>query len=184
MKPKEFFFILLGLAVIIIGAGGAGFYYGLGYLRTQSSNLAKEYAVQTVAGQQITSLTNLGLRYQKQIVPIMPLIDNALPRDKNQTEILAQIERIASANGLDVSTISMPNPAGLPSSVSQTIKAGDVLALPINFSVKGTYAQLQAFTTALENLNRFTNITSLAVQNQNLSNVAQYAFSLEAYIKP
>lgn len=183
MKPKEFFFFLLGLVVVILAAGAAGFYYGLGFLHAKSSDLATEYEIQQVAGQQITTLTNLQLRYQKQIVPMLPAIENSLPRSKNQTEILAQIERIASANGLSLSGVSMPAPTGLPSSVSQTIKAGDVLALPIDFGVKGSYAKLQAFTTSLENLNRFTNITSLSVQNQN-DGTAQYTFNLEAYTKP
>jgi Tfp pilus assembly protein PilO len=183
LKPKEFFFVLAGLTVVILGAGGYGFYWGLGFIRAQSNSLAAEYAVQQVAAAQITSLTNLGARYQKQIVPVTQEMDDALPRQKNQTEILAQVERVAAANSLNLSGVSMPSPGGLPSSVSQTIQAGDVLALPINFSVVGPYSELQSFTSQIENLNRFTNITSLIVQGQGSGNV-QYTFSLDAYIKP
>jgi Tfp pilus assembly protein PilO len=183
MKPKQFFYVLVGMIAVILAAGGYGYYFALGFIRTQSSNLAAEYAVQGVAAQQITSLTDLGARYQKQIVPVTQEMDDALPMQKNQTEILAQVERIAAANGLTLGAVSMPAPSGLPSSVSQTIQAGDVLALPIDFNVKGPYAELQSFTAQIENLNRFTNITSLIVQGQG-SGTAQYTFSLDAYIKP
>jgi Tfp pilus assembly protein PilO len=77
----------------------------------------------------------------------------------------------------------MPPPAGLPNSVSQTVKAGDVLALPISFQITGAYAQLQAFTQKVENLNRFTNITTLGVARNN-SGPVSYTLSLNAYIKP
>jgi Tfp pilus assembly protein PilO len=182
MKPKLFFFIVLGSLVVIAGLGGAGYYYGLNYIHTQSNELAVQLAEQKAADAQIESLTKLEVKYQKEIVPIIPLVDGILPRNKKQSEILAQIERLAASNGLGFDGISIPPPGGLPSSVSQTINAGNVLAMPINFSVEGSYAKLETFTAQLENLNRFTNINSLAVLNQGAT--AKYTLSLIAYIKP
>lgn len=183
MKPKQFFYVLLGIVVVAIGLGGAGYYYAMQYVRTQSTQLATEQAIQETAAQQIEQVDTLGAEYQKQVVPIMSLINDALPTDKNQTEILAQIERLAADNNMSVGTISMPNPTGLPSGASQTVSLGDVLALPIDFSVTGPYASLQTFTQALENLDRFTNITSLTIQGQ-AGGIAEYTYNLDAYIKP
>jgi len=182
VKPKQFFFVALGLLVVVAAAGGAGYYYALKYVRAQSDTLATQLAEQKEADSQIDSLERLNGQYNKDIVPILSLIDQSLPRDKKQTEILAQIERIAAGNGMTLTGITMPAPSGLPSSVSQTVKAGNVSALPITFRIEGSYTQLEMFTSQLENLNRFTNITTLTVNRKNGG--AEYAFTLNAYIKP
>jgi Tfp pilus assembly protein PilO len=184
MKPKQFFFVALGIVAALMGAGGGGYYFGLKQLHKSSNELAVKLAEQQVAEGQIDSLTKLQHQYNRDIVPILPLIDEALPRNKKQTEILAQIQRIAASVGLFVGDVTMPSPQGLPSDLSQTIKAGQVLALPINFEVKGTYPQLQAFTSKLESLNRYTNITTLVVTHDEKSQPLSYAISLNAYIKP
>ncbi|HEY2003787.1 MAG TPA: type 4a pilus biogenesis protein PilO [Candidatus Saccharimonadia bacterium] len=182
MKPKIFFFVMLGIFIAVLGLGGVGYYFGLKFVQSKSQDLAAQLAEQKVADDQISSLQKLDNKYNKDIVPILALIDEALPRDKKQTEILAQIERIAANNGMTLTAVTMPGPTGLPSGVSQTIQAGQVLALPINFHIDGTYTQLENFTSQLEDLNRFTNITTLVVQRKTPG--AEYTFTLNAYIKP
>ncbi len=184
MKPKQFFFIVLGLMGLLLAVSAGGYYYALTRIHTQSEDVSNKLAEQAANDNQIDSLISLQHQYSRDIVPILPLIDAALPRDKKQTEILAQIQRIAGNNGLFVASVSMPSPLGLPSGVSQTIKAGLVLALPINFQVSGSYNQLQSFTSSLENLNRFTNITTLAISHEDKSKPIVYSISLNAYIKP
>ncbi len=184
MKPKQFFFVVLGGLVLLLGAGGAGCYYGFGQIGARSHELATKLAEKDVADQQITSLTTLQHEYNRDILPIMPLIDEALPRSKKQTEILAQIERIAGEAGLSLNAVSMPTPTGLPSEISQTTKAEGVLALPIIFKISGSYQQLQAMTIHLETLNRYTNITTLTIDRSATDNVPSYGYSLNAYIKP
>jgi Tfp pilus assembly protein PilO len=185
MKPKQFFFMVLGVLVLVVVGGGAGYFYGLKLVKAQSANLSVMLAEQKVADEQIDSLQKLDAKYHKEIIPIQPLIDASLPRSKQQTEILAQIERLAGANGMTLSGATMPGPTGLPSEVSQTIKSGAVLALPINFHISGTYAQLETFTSQLENLNRFTNITTLQVhRDRDTAADATYTMNLNAYIKP
>ncbi len=184
MKPKEFFLVLMGTFGVILVLSGGGYYLALKQLKAQSADLAQNLAMQAAADDQIDSLDRLKHQYDREIVPILPLLDEALPRDKKQTEILAQLQNIATNVGLQISTISMPSPTGLPTSVSQTIKAGDVLALPISFQLSGSYSQLQAFTQRVENLNRFTNITNLAITHPDKTKPIVYSIALNAYIKP
>jgi len=184
MKPKQFFYVLLGVMALLVAAGGGGYYLALGRLQTNSKTLSVQLAEQAAAGEQIERLTRLKFQYNRDIVPILPLIDAALPRDKKQTEILAQLQNIAAASGLSITSVSMPSPLGLPTSVSQTIKAGAVLALPISFQLSGTYDQLQAFTARIERLNRFTNVTNLAISHPDKNAPIVYSLSLNAYIKP
>jgi len=186
VKPKQFFFIMLGILVLALGAGGYGYKYALAKMKTDTGGLAEKMAEEVAAQQQMEKLDKLRHDYNRDIVPILSLIDNALPRDKKQTEILAQIERIAIDTGVvqPFQSVTMPSPAGLPSDVSQTIKAGVVLALPINFTAEGTYAQLQQFTSRLETLNRYTDVTSLAIKADVKGPTKKYVFTINAYIKP
>lgn len=184
MKPKQFFFVVLGLIGVMMVAGGGGYYFAFTQLKERSSLYANQLAVQVAADEQIDSLTRLQRQYEKDIVPILPLIDTALPRDKKQTEILVQLQKLASEVGLQITSINMPSPLGLPTSVSQTVKTGNVLALPISFQLSGTYDQLQSFTAKVERLNRFTNITNLAISRPDKNKPIVYSISLNAYIYP
>jgi Tfp pilus assembly protein PilO len=184
MKPKQFFFGLLGALLVIVAAGGAGYYFALQQLQASSSNLASQLGKQSAEDDQISSLQHEQYEYNHEIVPILPMIDEALPRDKKQTEILAQLQNIATSTGLKITSVTMPAPAGLPNSISQTVKdkGSPVLALPISFQISGNYAQLENFTQKVENLNRFTNITNLVITHGTTGVI--YAMQVNAYIKP
>ncbi|HEY6736530.1 MAG TPA: type 4a pilus biogenesis protein PilO [Candidatus Saccharimonadia bacterium] len=184
MNPKTFFFMLIGVLAVTLAAGGGGYYYALKRLNTQSTELATKLAATKAATDQIDTLNRTKLQYQKTIVPILSAIDEALPHDKKQTEILAQLQSIAGSEGLAISSVSMPSAAGVPSLTSQTIKTGAVLALPINFQLSGSYAQLQNFLMRVESLNRFTNVTNLAISRPDKNKPIVYSISLNAYIKP
>jgi Tfp pilus assembly protein PilO len=183
MKPKQFFFVVLGILVAVVAAGGVGYYYAYQYMGSKSAELSTRLAEQIEADEQLDTLDRLQMQYDRDVEPILPLIDATLPHDKKQSEILAQVQRIAQSSGMMIDGVVIPNPGGLPSGVSQTIKAGKVSAMPINFKVKGNYAQLQTFTQRLENLNRFTNITTLNVKRDG-AGVATWAFTMNAYVKP
>ena len=123
-------------------------------------------------------------QYNTIILPVLPLMEEALPMDKKQTEILAQLQNIASSAGLQITSVSMPSPTGLPSQDSQTVKAGQVLELPINFQLSGNYDQLQSFTEQVEDLNRFTDITNLTIDHPSSAEPIVYTISLVAYVQP
>jgi Tfp pilus assembly protein PilO len=184
MKPKQFFYGLLGALAVLVVAAGLGYYFALERLHTEAAAQSAALAAQIQAETEINSLQRLQVQYNHTIVPILPTIDEALPRQKKQTEILAQLQNIASGVGLSITSVNMPAPIGLPTAVSQTVQTGAVLALPISFQLSGTYEQLQSFTQAVENLNRFTNITNLAVSHPDKSQSIVYSISLNAYIKP
>jgi Tfp pilus assembly protein PilO len=184
MKPKQFFYVVLGVIGVLLAAGGGGYYLAWKQLNVQSAALSEQLGQQKAADEQIEKLSLLQRQYEKDIVPILPLVDSALPRDKKQTEILAQLQSIAKDVGLQITSVSMPSPVGLPTSVSQTIKAGTVLALPITFQLSGSYDQLQRFTARVENMNRFTNVTNLTITRPDKTKPIVYSIALNAYIKP
>jgi Tfp pilus assembly protein PilO len=183
MKPKQFFFFVMGLLVAVVAAGGYGFNLAFTMMNAKSMELGTRLAEQKAADEQMEKLSKLQFQYNRDVVPILPYVDDTLPHDKKQSEVLAQISRIAKNNGMALDSILVPSAAGLPSSVSQTVKAGAVLAMPINFKVRGNYAQLQNFTNNLESLNRFTNVTNLSVKRDG-AGTGIYTYTVNAYVKP
>lgn len=184
MKPHQLT-IILGLAfTVLVGLAGTSYYYGVKYLTNGTATLRTDLTEDAQAQTDLDAITKAKGHYAKKIIPIVPLIYAALPQTKQQTAILAQIERLASANGLVLSGVTMPGTAGLPSATSQTAAAGTALALPINFLVSGTYGQLQAYLSQLETLNRSTNVTTLTVSRADPGKNISYAITLNAYVKP
>lgn len=184
MKPKQFFFVLIGIIAALVAAGGAGYYYALTILQSTKQSLATQQEAQTAADNQLEALNRVLSQYQREVVPILPLMDEALPHTKNQTEILAQLQRIASDSGLSLGSVTFTSGNGLPSSTSQTVASGGVLALPVNFQVTGSYAQLQAFLTRVETLSRLTNVVNLAVTRGDKTKPLVYSMNINAYMKP
>ncbi len=184
MKPKQFFYVLLGAITAFVVAGGAGYYYALTNLKATTDKLAVQLAEQASAEEQIQYLNRLKNQYNREIEPILPLIEDALPRAKNQTAILAQLQTIAGGSGLALSNVNFTSPVGLPTATSQTVAAGNVLALPITFQVQGSYGQLQSFLAKVEHLSRFTSVTTLTVTTTGKGKPITYAMTVNAYVKP
>lgn len=184
MSPKKFFFIVLGIISVLILLGGGGYYLAYTKIQSTSIDLSKQLANQVAVEDQLTTIRRLEYTYNRDVKPIIPLIDQALPRTKNQTEILSQLQRIANESGLELTGVSFPTASGLPSNLSQTVQSGSVLALPITFQLSGSYAELQSFLTRAENLSRFTNVTNLAVSRPDKTKPITYSMTLNAYIMP
>ncbi|HSX02043.1 MAG TPA: type 4a pilus biogenesis protein PilO [Candidatus Saccharimonadia bacterium] len=184
MKPKQLFFILIAITTLLVAAGGAGYYYALTTVQTTQTKIADQEAQSNAADAEIQYIGKLSTQYAHEIVPILPLIDEALPRTKNQTEILAQLQSLAGGAGLAISSVTFASAQGLPTNTSQTVASGGVLALPISFQVQGSYAQLQTFLTSVENLSRYTNVTTLAITRPDKTKPIVYAMTVNAYVKP
>ena len=183
MTPKQFFYGILGTIVVAVALSGYGYFYALKRLETAKTTLATSLGEQSAEQDQIDSLTRLKVQYTKEVVPELPLMDAALPRTKDQTALLVQLNSIAASCGLSLGGVSFSSPAGLPTTTSQTTSLGSVLALPASFDVSGTFTQLQTFLTDLENLNRFTNVTSLNVSRPDKTKPINYSITLNAYVK-
>src|SRR4051812_24948965 len=111
MKPKQFFYVALGLLAMVLAGGVAGYYYALQYLHQQSAVMAAQLAEQREADGQIAQLMNLQRKYNRDVIPILPVIDRALPHDKKQTEILQQIWQVGKDGGTPLTGITVPAPA-------------------------------------------------------------------------
>jgi Tfp pilus assembly protein PilO len=184
MNPKKFFYVVMGVIVVTLGLGGYGYVYALGRLHSAQSNFAQAMGQQAADQTTIDKLTHMKAQYAKEVKPALPLMDAALPRAKNQTQLLSQLRTVASNRGLALGTVTFSGSAGKPSDVSQTVISGSVLALPVSFDVQGSFDKLQAFLTDLESLNRLNSVTALNVSRPDRSKPIVYSITLNAYVKP
>jgi Tfp pilus assembly protein PilO len=184
MSPKRYFFILLGIMGGIIALAGGGYYYALITVKATSLKLAAQQGEQNAADDELQYLSRLKVQYTHDIEPILPVLEQALPRTKNQTEILTQLQTISQESGLHIAGATFASAQGLPTATSQTVQSGKVLALPITFQVSGSYAQLQNFLTKVETLSRFTNVTTLSISRPDKTKPIIYAMTVNAYVKP
>ena len=183
MTPKKLFYLLLGATILGIAVTGYGYYWANQRLASATTTLSQQLANRDNADTTITQLIHLQRQYDTEVTPILPQLNNILPHTKDQSQVLLQLQTIASNAKLTISSLTLPTSSGLPSATSQTISAGGILALPISFSLSGSYDQLQQFLTQVENLDRFTSVTSLSISRTSNQPIT-YAMTINAYSKP
>lgn len=184
LSPKRFFFVLLGLGAVMLGGIGYGYYQATLWMKDQTVKLSHISTDAEIASEHLDQLTSLKKQFQE-LQPVLVKLDAALPKDKNQSTLLLQIQQLATSAGMSLPAASFQASNGLPTATSQTVKAGDVLALPISFQLSGTYDQLQTFLQSVERLGRYSNVGSLAItradeRSKNLT----FAITLNVYVKP
>jgi Tfp pilus assembly protein PilO len=184
MQPKQFFFMLVAVIGALVVGIAAGYYYLSTNLKRQTVTLSERLADVEVADDAIAQLRLLEKQYQK-AEPLVPALEASLPRTKQQTEILIQLQQLAARSGLSLPGITFASTAGLPTPVSQSIKEGDVLMLPVNFQTTGSYEQLSSFLQGLERFNRYTKVAGLNVTRvENRPKTLTFSVNLNVYFKP
>jgi Tfp pilus assembly protein PilO len=181
MTAKRFFYILCGALAVIILASGAGYYYASRYLQEGTKELSQRLADEQLADERISSLTDLQKQYER-LQPLIPTINNALPTEKNQTQIALQLRNIANHSGMTLDDLTFAASAA-PGPVSQTVKVGDVLAIPVTFKLSGSYDQLQQFLSMQEQLNRYSSVTSLNINSKSNRQI-DFDVALNVFMKP
>lgn len=182
MKPKVLHFIFIGCLILLFGVNAAGHYLA------RKQIVQKTMALQAVLAETEAESGHIDqlLQLKKQFLALQPKftkLELSLPRVKKQSEIILQIQKLASDAGMTIpSTSFSTSTAGLPSQTSQTVAAGEAQALPITFATQGSYDQFKKFLRSLESLNRYTNITSMIITRGKTSNV--YTIGLNVYVKP
>lgn len=187
MKPQRFFMILMAVLVVLVIGGGAGCAWAGQHLRSRADELRHSLAATAVASEQVDQLASLQKQFQA-LQPKFAKLDAALPKTKNQSQLILQLQQLAGESGMSIPSASFTGStatvSALPSQTSQTIKVGALSALPLSFQLSGTYDQMQSFLTKLEQLDRFTNVTALTITKSETKNTLTFNVTLYAYVKP
>lgn len=183
MKPKQFFLLLCGIIAVVIIGGGGGYYLASKSLHDGTSQLSQKLADEELANNKLQQLQDLKNQYRR-LQPVLSELDTALPNAKRQSELSLQLQNIAGLCGMTIKSVSFP-PSTAPGAISQTVKAGSALAMPVTFQLQGSYDQLQTFLHRQELLNRYTSMNSLAVSH-GVSGDTNLTFDIQlnAFLKP
>lgn len=182
LKPKQFYFVMLGGLAAIVLAGSFAYFQAAKVLENRAGLLRKSLADIQLSKERIDHLQLLSKDYNS-ILPLVPTIEKAVPKTKKQSEIVLQVKQIATESGMSVSGFTFPASGKLPAATSQTVAAGGMLGMPLDFQLSGNYSQIQPFLQKLENLDRYTQVTTLSISKAEGRNVT-YNITLNALLQP
>jgi Tfp pilus assembly protein PilO len=183
MNSKQFYYVILGAMGLLAITGAVGYYFATRMLTDQTKQLATRLGDVQIAQDKVDSLQKLKFQYQR-ISPIIPKLNAALPATKQQSEIVLQLQQLAAQAGMSLPATSFAPISTLPGPTSQTVKAGDALAIPVSFQLTGNYDQLIKFLQSLERQGRYTNVTMLSVSKNTSAKALGFSLSINVYIKP
>lgn len=112
---------------------------------------------------------------KKDIDELGPIFDQlfvAMPKDKDESNVISEIEAIAFINNLVVPSIQIADSSSAKGSAN-------VSAITISFNVNGSFESIDKMTKALENDLKFMNITSVSLSLSETGLSASY--QIEAY---
>ncbi len=165
MKPKKQFgpsnlrTILAVLLVVIIGAGGALFYFGLGMVREYAEEVNQSAVDAEASGKQINQLQTL----RNQLSQSNSLVDKAnqlfATPANYQTQALRDVKNYANAAGITIASTNFSDPA-------QT----GTYSMTVTFKNPVTYSKLIAFLNNLEGNLPKLQVSSIALGHADSSN--------------
>lgn len=181
MKPKQFFYILTGLMIAIAGLGGYAYFKYFQKIQAQTKKLGFILADKQVASDKAALLKQLEKQYGETVLPLLPNAQTALPKTKSQSELARQLKALADSTGVSLSGLTF-KASSQPSATSQTDSEEGLLAMPVNFDVGGSYAQVYDFIQRLEYFSREANIKSVGLSAGSAGVTAQ--LDVIVYLKP
>ncbi len=185
ISAKVFFYMLCGLLTILLLGGSYAYWWGREELIIQKDRVNKKQ-LELVDGEKHTEqLVQLSRRYTEASARLNG-INEALPRQSQQAEILLQIKEAANQSQVSLPSLQFTGAASpTNSALNQATPVEGLYILPISLRLSGTYDQLQTFLERLERLGRYNSVTSLST-TKTLTNRDQLDISmtLVAYLKP
>lgn len=195
-KEKKFYITISVLiclsALITVGVAISGY---LILSQKQAAIAEKKYYTSKLSEKEQV-LASLEKRYEA-VEPSISLIDNALPSEKEASNLLADINAQATNSGLKL-TFLKPDSSGNTSgkttqskaagdlSLLQTVKGTIGYELPLIIKVNGSYNNFLAFIQKIENYQRLINIESIGVDkrdNEAVSDYIEATLNIKAYLK-
>lgn len=194
MKSKQLFFLLAALAVLLgLGVVGAGVGANM-VLTTKSDELSKLKAKEQAMDDIQVSL-NRSKSDLKRYAELNNIAKAIVPQDKDQTQTVREIVKIAEDSGIrHLTSVTFPSSTlGTTGSATLTqltpVKGmTGVYTLPITVSVNEdsavSYNQLIAFLAGLEQNRRTAQVASLTLTPSEKSSNISFTLVINEYIKP
>lgn len=188
MKPKSFFYVLLGVCGGLVLLGIVGYYFGSRVLIAKKQELMKKETDLDLVEERSSQLVELKRHYED-AVKKLDEITRALPTNKQQAEVVVSLKDVAARTGMELPSIQFsasgaPTKGKVDPNYTQTTTVGDLYVLPIWLKMSGNYSQLVSFLTEVENLSRFNSVTDLSLTTVAGQNKLEVNLTINAYLKP
>ncbi len=191
MQPKRFFFVLLVLLLLSIGAIFEAYYIGNGQLKSKSTVVSNLIADKDVSQEKIIRLEK-ARKDTKDVGYINSLLDRLLPRTKQQDKLVADIIYTATAQaGIPYSQVTTFSFSGSndPNTLSGTTLSKSIPGVyeyPFNLQVIDiSYGTLLQFLREIENNGRILQVDNIQISaSANGPNLLTVSLALKAYLKP
>lgn len=196
MTPKRYFYILVGIALMLTLAtfGSAlGAEKVLDHEADKLSMLkAESQSIEELQDSLIQNKSDL-MRYRE----LNEIAKSIVPQDKDQTQTVREIVKIAQASGIErLSSVTFPSSTlggvGVNNKITQVTPVpgmSGVFSLPITVTVNDdnavSFQQLTNFLAGLEQNRRTAQVTSLNLHpNEKNPEVLAFSIIINEYIKP
>jgi len=188
-SPKASYRVLLAVlaitTVVCMLAIAAGWFYVF-----QMSNQVSAYSTEALGlRHQSSKLSSLSISLQK-VMPQKNVVYGAIPTSKDESTFMADIESVANANSLTITSSSVGNSqtkAAKTGEFSQTLNKQEYYELPIRYEVTGQYASFTKFVSDLGNLRRLNTVNDVAVtadlSDKTNSGKVKATFFVTIYLK-
>ncbi len=175
MKAKSLFFIMLGLLILAIAAGGASYTLLSRQLRQKVGVIAEREVDIRITEARRENLRSLSARLDE-LSDVRTAIKDVLPKEKNQSVIVAQLVSIGRSNGISFSSITFKSSASLPSPNSQlgpSSLSSRVSSVPVTLQSESvTYGRIKGFLADIKALQRHVSLKTLTISRDEGSSLA------------
>lgn len=182
--PKKFFYVLLGVNLLLIGGLGITFYFADSIATKRSAEIAVAKADIESNELAIKSFQSLEKAIQ-QNQEIETIASRVLPQDTEQTKALAELDKFSKEAGVPIRQISFtPGKGG--SLVSPTnIKGVSVLQVSLQCD-PAQYEDLLDFLKKIEDNRRRMQVTSVAITPSDTAPglLDRTNLSIDIYLRP
>jgi Tfp pilus assembly protein PilO len=104
----------------------------------------------------------------------------AVPADTDAPNLISELEAISTKNSLVLPSINIVSAGTTTATAAPKVSAGTPVT--VNFSVTGPFANISAFTDALETSIIFMHIKSITMSSANANSVSA-SYSIETYTR-
>lgn len=196
MTPKRYFYILVGIAILLTLATFGSAFGAEKVLDHEADKLsmlkAESQSIEELQDSLIQNKSDL-MRYRE----LNEIAKSIVPQDKDQTQTVREIVKIAQASGIErLSSVTFPSSTlggvGVNNKITQVTPVpgmSGVFSLPITVTVNDdnavSFQQLTNFLAGLEQNRRTAQVTSLNLHpNEKNPEVLAFSIIINEYIKP
>jgi hypothetical protein len=193
MTPKRATFVLTGILILIVFAGGAAFYLGDKMLQAKSAEISQQKAELEAVQTEVQIFQDSKEKVEKYGF-VNDLAGKILPESKFQSEVVAELTQFATANNISIQALTFTggDAANADPNLSQTdtvegLPGVRVLGASMQFTTEPpiNYSDFLNFLRRVETNQRKMQVTTLSItpNPEDPSTIASATVSVNIFLK-